>query len=295
VSQPIRFSLCLGALLLAGSFVYIGPRGRALLTERNFFGVLRVTEDSEGKYHQLVHGNTLHGRQSLDPARETEPLAYYSRSGPIGQVFEMFDARIGESPADIAVIGLGAGSLACYATHFQNWTFYEIDPAVERIARDTNCFTFLKLSPARSLNIVLGDARLRIKEAPDHGYSLLVVDAFSSDSIPIHLATSEAFQLYLRKLANNGFLVFHISNRRLDLEPVMGNLAQNAGLVALYCKDLLGGPPGKEASEWVVMAHRTQDLQPLLPDHRWKSLASQPGTRVWTDDFSNIISVLKWR
>jgi hypothetical protein len=135
------------------ALAYIGPRGRVLLTERNFFGVLRVTEDSEGKYHQLVHGNTLHGRQSLDPARETEPLAYYHRTGPIGQVFEMFDARTGESPANIAVIGLGAGSLACYATPTQDWTFYEIDPAVERIARDTNCFTFLKLSRAKKLDI----------------------------------------------------------------------------------------------------------------------------------------------
>jgi SAM-dependent methyltransferase len=282
-------------MLVVGHIGYVGTHGRALLTERNFFGVLRVTEDSKGQYHQLVHGNTLHGRQSLDPAREIEPLAYYHRSGPIGQVFEMFDARMGESPADVAVIGLGAGSLACYATPTQDWTYYEIDPAVERIARDTNCFTFLKLSRAKNLDIILGDARLRLKEAPDHRYNLLVVDAFSSDSIPVHLATSGAFQLYLQKLADNGLLAFHISNRRLDLEPVMGNLAQNAGLATLYCLDLLGGPAGKEASEWVVMAHRPQELQALLSDHRWKPLPPRPGARVWTDDFSNIISVLKWR
>jgi hypothetical protein len=295
VKQPVRFSLCLAAMLIVSHIGYVGAHGRSLLTERNFFGVLRVTEDSKGKYHQLVHGNTLHGRQSLDPARETEPLAYYHRTGPIGQVFEMFDARIGESPADVGVIGLGAGSLACYAKPAQDWTFYEIDPAVERIARDTNCFTFLKLNRAKTLDIILGDARLRLKEAPDHRYNLLVVDAFSSDSIPVHLATTGAFQLYLQKLADNGLLAFHISNRRLDLEPVMANLAQNAGLATLYCRDLLGGPAGKEASEWVVMARGAQELEPLLSDHRWKPLAPQPGARVWTDDFSNILSVLKWR
>lgn len=294
VKQPIRFSLCLGAMLVAGAAGYVGARGRVLQTERNFFGVLRVTEDAQGKYHQLIHGNTLHGRQSLDPAHQTEPLAYYHRSGPMGRVFDMFQTRMAESPAAVAVIGLGAGSLACYATPAQDWTFYEIDPAVERIARDTQYFTFLKLSPAKTLNIILGDARLRLKEAPDHRYSLIVVDAFSSDSIPVHLATREAFHLYLEKLTERGILVFHISNRRLDLDPVMANLAHDAGLVGLDWEDLSPGPAGKEASEWVVMTQRLEDLQPLLATHRWKPLIPQPSARVWTDDFSNLLSVLKW-
>ncbi len=295
VKQPIRFGLCLGALLLAGSVCYVGVHGHVLLTERNFFGVLRVTEDANGQYHQLVHGNTLHGRQSLEPARQAEPLSYYHASGPIGQVFEMFRARLSESTADVAVVGLGAGSLACYATPSQEWTFYEIDPAVERIARDTRYFTFLKLSTAKTLHVVLGDARLRLREAPDHRYRLIVVDAFSSDSIPVHLITREAFHLYLAKLAEGGLLAFHISNRRLDLEPVMANLAQDAHLAALCQKDLLGGPPGKEASDWVVMARRMEDLELLPADHRWHPLTPRAGTRVWTDDFSNILSVLKWR
>ena len=295
VKRPIRFCLCLGAMLIAGSAGYVGAHGRALLTERNFFGVLRVTEDAEGKYHQLVHGNTLHGRQSLEPARQTEPLAYYHPSGPIGQTFDMFNARIGDSPARVAVIGLGAGSLACYANPAQEWTFYEIDPAVERIARDTRYFTFLKLSRAKQLDVVLGDARLRLKEAPDHRYSVIVADAFSSDSIPVHLITREAFHLYLSKLADGGLLAFHISNRRLDLKPVIGNLAHDTGLVAFYCKDLSGGPEGKEASEWVVLTQHMEDVKPLLADHRWYQLTPHPATRIWTDDFSNLFSVLKWR
>ena len=207
----------------------------------------------------------------------------------------MFNARIGDSHARVAVIGLGAGSLACYAKPAQEWTFYEIDPAVERIARDTRYFTFLKLSRAKQLDVVLGDARLRLKEASNHRYSVIVADAFSSDSIPVHLITREAFHLYLSKLTDRGLLAFHISNRRLDLKPVIGHLAHDAGLVAFYCKDLLGGPEGKEASEWVVMAQNMEDVKPLLVDHRWSQLTPHPATRVWTDDFSNLFSVLKWR
>ena len=245
VKQPVRFSLCLGAMLVAGCIGYVGTQGRVLLTERNFFGVLRVTEDSHGKFHQLVHGNTLHGRQSLDPARQTEPLAYYHTSGPIGRVFDTFNQFRGESRTEVAVVGLGAGALACYARPTQNWTFYEIDPAIERIARDTNCFTFLKASLAKNIEIALGDARLRLKDAPDHHYNLIVVDAFSSDAIPIHLATREAVRVYLGKLAENGILTFHITNRRLNLEPVMGNLAHDARPGRAVRQGLVARSPGK--------------------------------------------------
>ena len=295
VKQPARFSLCLAAILFVGAAGYVGVHGRVLRVERNFFGVLRVTEDVHGKYHQLVHGGTLHGRQSVDPAHQAEPLAYYHRSGPIGRVFAMCNARWGDSPVNVAVVGLGAGSLACYATPSQDWTFYEIDPLVETIARDTNCFTLLKLSRAKRLAVVLGDARLRLHDAPDHQYKLIVLDAFSSDSIPIHLATREAFRLYHTKLSSDGVLAFHISNRRLDLKPVMANLANDAGWVAICCEDPADDSIGKEASVWVVMAEQMKDLQPLLTSHRWHRLIAQPGARVWTDDFSNIISVLKWR
>jgi hypothetical protein len=295
VKQPVRFSLCLAALLLTGCLAYVGPHGRVLQRERNFFGVLRVTEDEHRLFHQLVHGNTLHGRQSLDPARQTEPLCYFHPTGPIGQVFDMVHGRASLSPTNIAVIGLGAGSLACYARPTEGWTFYEINPAVEQIARDPNCFTFMSRSNAKSLRVVLGDARLQLKNAPDHAYNLIVGDAFSSDSIPVHLLTREAFRLYDAKLAPGGLLAFHISNRRLNLAPIVASLASDGGFVALDQQDTAPGPSGKENSEWTVMARRSEDLQPLLASRRWQVLTPSSTARVWTDDFSNILGVLKWR
>src|SRR5262249_38021787 len=163
-------------------------------------------------YHCLVHGSTLHGRQSLDPKRRGEPLAYYHPSGPIGRVFDIFQQK--QVPRNMAVIGLGAGALACYAQPGERITFYEIDPAVYRIASDPRYFTYLPDAEQRGAKVavVLGDARLRLREGPDGAFGLIVVDAFSSDAIPIHLLTEEAFALYLSKLAEGGLLAVHISN-----------------------------------------------------------------------------------
>jgi hypothetical protein len=296
VKKPVRFSLGLAAIL-AASLLFTGILGRPLLTERNFFGTLRVTVDTTGKYHQLVHGDTLHGRQSLDPLRQNEPLSYYCRTGPIGQVVDIFDSS--SAPPVVAVVGLGTGSMAAYAEPYQDWTFYEIDPAVERIARSGRYFTFLKNSRARTLKILVGDGRLKLKNAGDHSYGLIVLDAFSSDSIPIHLITREALQLYIRKLADNGMLAFHITNRRLDLEPVLANLASDAGLIGLIRKDFSVSnaerAKGKERSVWVVMARHKDVIATLNSDPRWHILHPSVRTGVWTDDFSNILSVLSWK
>ncbi len=296
VKNPVRFGLCLAAVL-AASLLYKGVYGRTLLVERNFFGVLRVTIDAEGKYHQLFHGNTLHGLQSIDPARQRESLSYFSRTGPIGQVFEIFNSA--SSPTSVGVIGLGAGSLAAYAKPTQDWTFYEIDPAVERISSNPVYFTFLKNSQARKLSIVLGDARLRLKDAPNSEYGLLVLDAFSSDAIPMHLVTREALQLYLQKLAHGGILAFHITNRRLDLKPVFANLAYDAGLIALIREDshLTNSDKinGKIESVWVIMARHKDDLGSFFSDPRWEPLHPDSRTGIWSDDFSNILSVISWK
>ncbi|HUJ71659.1 MAG TPA: fused MFS/spermidine synthase, partial [Verrucomicrobiae bacterium] len=295
VTRPLPFALSLAAILAASS-LYTSAHGRVLLVERDFFGVLRVTLDPGGRFRQIVHGNTIHGRQSVDPSHATEPLVYYYRTGPAGKVFDAFYAA--PAAPRVGVIGLGAGSLAAYAHPGHDWTFYEIDPAVVRIARNPSFFTFLQSSRAQSISLVLGDARLRLHDATDHQYGLLVLDAFSSDSIPIHLLTREALALYLAKLAEHGIMAFHITNRRLDLKPVVANVAADARLVCL-CRDdneisEAELQQGKAASVWVAMARHGADLGPLVDDRRWQALAPNARVGVWSDDFSHILTVLKW-
>jgi hypothetical protein len=292
-TRPRRFGLGVAALILA-SQVYAGPFGHILHSERSFFGVYRVGDDVEKNDRVLFHGGTAHGVQSLDPSRACEPLAYYTRSGPIGQVFEAFQ----ESPVEneVAVIGLGAGVMACYHQPQQRFTFYEIDPTVLHIAQNRRYFTYLS-DCGPPLRVVLGDARLSLRDAPAHSYGMMVLDAFSGDSIPTHLLTREALALYLTKLAPNGILAFHISNRYLDLHGVLGDLAHDAGLSCLMNDDAHVSEDemreGKFASSWVVMARNSNDLEALRSDPGWRALPAGPGSRVWTDDFSNIVSILR--
>ena len=313
VDSTRRFALGLGALFLGGAF-FTGGFGKTLHVERNFFGVTRVTLSPNGESRQIVHGRTIHGRQFLDPARAAEPLTFYHREGPLGDVFKVFGATrtaatvfpsprpsppVGEREKrarSVGVIGLGAGSMAAYAQAGERWTFYDIDPSVLRIAQDTNFFTFLARSAAET-RLVEGDARLRLREAVDGGYDLLVLDAFSSDAIPVHLITREAVELYLRKLAPGGMLAFHISNRYLDLEPVLANLAEELWLVALGCDDMSlmesEFATGREQSHWVVMARATDGLAGFQRRSRWSPLEGNPRVGVWTDDFSSPLRVIQ--
>lgn len=295
-SRPLRFALALGAILLVPMSHNPQQPLKVIHQDRNFFGVLEVKHDPKGNYHWLTHGTTLHGAQSLDPARRREPLTYFTRTGPLGQVFEGFSPR--HPQARIAVVGLGAGATASYLTSGQKLVFYEIDPAVTRVARDHRFFTFLADCPGR-VEVVMGDARLSLKDAPDAHFDLFILDAFSSDSIPVHLVTREALALYLDKTREPGLLVFHISNRYLDLKPVLANLARDRGLICLARGDTkLDEKEKKELktpSEWVVMARHPESLDWLAADPRWRRLAGAPGETLWTDDFSNILTVFKWR
>jgi hypothetical protein len=294
--RPLRFGLGIGAILLA-STLYVSNQGRVLYTERSFFGVHRVLLlNQDGRYHALLHGTTLHGLQNFDSARrQREPLSYYYPTGPIGQVFEALGGQ--DAPRSVGAVGLGVGSIACYSQPGQEWTFYEIDPLVERIARNPRFFTFLQ-DCAPGAEVVLGDARLSLVYAPDAHYDLLILDAYSSDSIPLHLLTREALALYLDKLAPHGILAFHISNRYLGLIPVLANLSRDAGLVSYDQKDSVLSEEdrklGKTGSQWVIMARETADLGKLAADPRWTSLKDQPHAAVWTDDFSSILNVLRW-
>ncbi|HEV3469453.1 MAG TPA: fused MFS/spermidine synthase [Pyrinomonadaceae bacterium] len=291
--RPLRFAMGLAAVMLAG--VLVGGRAEeTIYAERNFFGVLRASIEESGETVNLYHGSTLHGRQYTDPSRACEPLSYYHRQGPLGSVFEAFESRPGAAPA-VAVVGLGTGASAAYARVGQHWTFYEIDPAVERLARGP-AFTYLSDCAAAPVEVVLGDARLRLREAAPEAYGLIVLDAFSSDAVPAHLLTREALDLYLSKLAPGGLIAYHTSNRSLNLQLVAGGVARDAGLAARVYGDAVSDPLlGKDRSEWVVVARRPEDLGPLASDPRWETLDEQgPRLEVWRDDFSDILGVFKW-
>ncbi len=294
--RPLRFALVAAAVLSAAGLTQ-GMSGSLLHIERDFFGVLRVTEDPDRTVHRLFHGSTLHGQQSLESASAREPLTFFTRSGPIGQLFAAIGPRLQEPRTRVAIVGLGVGTLAAYAGVSQRWTFYEIDPAVERIARDERYFTYLRDCRAESLEVVLGDARLRLEESPDHAYRLIVLDAFSSDSLPVHLVTREAIQLYRSRLAEGGILAFNLSNRYLDLDPLIGRQARDAGLACRIAYDLKISKEeeraGKQPSIWAVMASSAGDLGSLASDPRWQEPRTRPDSRAWTDDYSDLVSYLR--
>lgn len=296
--RPLRFGLGCAAAFLASLF-YVGPYGHVVDMERSFFGVYRVADDPTGRFRDLLHGATLHGMQSLDPAKSRIPLAYYTASGPAGQIAR---ALYDNSSDDWAIVGLGAGAMACLAQPGQNLTYYEIDPLVANIAENPRYFTFLRDCAPRA-RIVLGDARLKLGEARDGKYRLIVLDAFSGDSIPMHLMTREALQLYLQKLAPGGIIAFHITNQHLDLAPVLANLVQNANLFSWIEDDSTATDQqvneGKLGSRWVVMARSQNDLAHLVASAdslaSWNTLQGQVNARVWTDDYSNLLTVIRWR
>ena len=306
--RPARFALGLGAVMAAAA-LFSGATGRTLHASRSFYGTHRVEADAADTVHWLHNGSTLHGKQFTSPARRCEPTSYYHREGPLGSVFEALRARVsagdvkaGEpprpsTPRSIAVVGLGAGTTAAYARAGEAWTFYEIDPAVVRVAREPAFFTYLSECSAAPVGVVLGDARLRLREAPDAAYDLIALDAFSSDAVPAHLLTREALALYLSKLAPRGVLAFHVSNRSLELERVVGGLAADAGLHArLFDDDRSDDETGLDPSTWVALAREAEDLGPLASDARWRPLdASTHRLELWRDDFSDLIGVFRWR
>ncbi len=259
--RPGRLAASLGAVL-AGATLFPSPVGDVLDRERNFFGALAVAHDPSGRFVQIMHGYTDHGRQSVDPAKRREASSYYTASSPIADVLGLY--RKAETPRKVAVIGLGAGALAVYARPEDHWTFFEINPAVVRIAENPRYFTFLADAFPRGPDIVLGDARLELARHAG-GFGLLIIDAFNSDAIPVHLVTVEAARLYASRMAPGGIIAWHISNRTLDLHPVLAELAAALGWDALRRDDLLltrkERLEGKTASQWVAMAKDPHTLE----------------------------------
>jgi spermidine synthase len=283
-----RFALGVAACLI---FVQLLSSGETLATTRSFFGVNRVRLMEDGAVRALQHGTTVHGVEITRPGGETIPAGYYSREGPFGRFFAAIAAR---GVSRVGVLGLGTGGLACYARPGQSWTFHEIDPAVEKLARDGRFFHFLEAC-GNHPRIVLGDARLTLDEVPDHGYDLIMIDAFSSDSIPLHLMTREALALYQRKLAPGGTILFQISNRYLDLAPVVAALARDAGAPARHMFYLPPEPSTIErlGAEVMAVGQPGGNLDFLTDDAGWQSPPTP--SALWTDERSDVISRIRWR
>ncbi len=273
-----RYTLCLLALVAAGSLTQVG--GERRLTTRSFFGVLRVVDDVAANERHVLHGTTLHGTQRLAERDACVPMAYYVREGSLGWAFDAHRAR-GGSGRTLA-IGLGAGSTACYAEPGEPWRFVEINPDVVRVAEDPEWFTYLRESPSRRVEVTLGDGRLGVAEEEDGSLALIVIDAFNSDSVPVHLLTREAIRLYLDKLEPGGWAVMHLSNRVLDLRAVLADVVAAEGVV--------GRVGDSEHATWAIVARRDEDLAAL--DARWVPLAGGAPSRAWTDSFSSLFSAI---
>jgi hypothetical protein len=296
-NDPLKFAAIV-ALTLVAARLYEPDVGRRNFV-RSFFGVHKITETADGQFRTLQHGTTEHGAQRIADelgrplTDRPEPLTYYHFASPIAQGIKA--ARDKKSaPIRLAMVGLGTGSTACLTEPGDTITYYEIDPAVIRIARDPNRFTFLA-ECAPDARIVVGDARLTLADAADGAYDVIVVDAFTSDAIPVHLLTREAMEIYLRKLAPHGIALIHVSNRHMELASVVAGIAQAHGLVA-WTNDGTAGEDDvnyKFSSTVVAVARQEDDFsQEMTDDEDWRVEEADPQQWVWTDDYSNIIGAM---
>ncbi len=288
------------AVLLLFTFGLHSLASSTLYQKRTFFGVLSVRDtvipDENGKpetVRELYHGTTKHGAERLIASQITTPLTYYSRPGPIGQLFAEYDAE--DAQWRVGAVGLGAGALACYAKPGQQWRFYEIDPLVVEVAKNPHWFNYLNRCDNRA-EMLVGDARLSLQKEPDASFDLLVLDAFSSDAVPVHLLTREALELYFSKLKPNGLLAFHITNRHLELKQVLADHANHlhlAGLLQEFKPD--SAVPLVVATDWVAMSREPERISRLERSRlgHWQKLPLVFGFKPWTDDFSNIFGIWK--
>jgi SAM-dependent methyltransferase len=281
-------AVALGAWLIGE---YQDGNEDARVTTRNFYGVLKTRDWGEGPLEErmLTHGTIVHGRQFLAPERRAWPTSYYGKDSGVGLAIAQQGRR---GPVRVGVVGLGAGTLASYGRSGDEYRFYEINPQVIELARSE--FSFVDDSRAR-VEFVLGDARLSLEREPGQEFDVLALDAFSSDSIPVHLLTSEAFALYLRHLRAGGILAVHVSNRYLDLIPVVQQAARRHTLEARLVENDDDDDAGTYRSDWVLLSlsRKAFDEPPL------KAVAQELDTdtevSLWTDDYSNVFRLFKHR
>jgi SAM-dependent methyltransferase len=262
-----------------------------IVSQRNFYGVLRVTEwgagDEVNHRRSLIHGQIMHGQQFLAPDLKGQPTSYYTATSGIGRLLESLHPR--KDPLKVGVIGLGAGTIATYGAKGDTYRFYDINPDVMTIAQRD--FSYLRDSDA-TIELVLGDARLSLEREPPQGFDVLAVDAFSSDAIPVHLITSEALAVYRRHMKPGGVIAFHVTNRYLDLAPVVQALADAQGLSALQIRDETNDGM-TSTSDWILLSDDPAALaKPELADFA-TPIEPHPDWRPWTDDFNNLVQVLK--
>jgi hypothetical protein len=277
--------------------LYPGDEARTH-TVRSFFGVHKIYDSPNGVYRVLMNGTTVHGAQKLadDEGKplngRPEPLTYYHSKSALAAVIRAVRSRKGAMR--VAVIGLGSGSLACYFAPGDEWRFFEIDPTIVDIARDHPRFGFVRAC-APDVPIVLGDARLTLEREPEHHYDLLIVDAYSSDAIPIHLATREAMAVYKSKLKPDGIVTLHLSNRNLALDSIAVGIAAANGMTTWIYDDSNEDDNDDEyiySSDVAIAANNAEDLGDLAVSKNWKLAAPDPSQRVWTDDYSNILNAI---
>ena len=291
---PLGFAL-LGLLITVQQ---AQPIPEELHYERSFFATHQVLVDPIHSYHTIYHGHTNHGRQPLvDGVLINEPGAYHNRQGPLGQVFDELATRHTRHP--VAVVGLGAGAIAAYSRPGQRMDFYEIDPVVKKIAENPEWFTYLA-ECAHECPVILGDGRLQLQRAQDHSYELIIMDAYSSTAVPVHLLTVEAIASYFEKLRDDGILAFQISNRFINLEPPLTKAAHSLDLAVLvqmesrYGYNMERQGHAQQPSDWVLMARSEEAFGGLRENPRWKTYEPRPNLRVWTDDYANVLEVLRF-
>jgi SAM-dependent methyltransferase len=271
-------------------------------TARSFFGVHKIADSTDGRFRMLFHGTTLHGVQRLKNEDGTvadgkpEPLTYYYRRGPIAETIATLREQNGKLDA-VAVVGLGTGSMACHARAGERWRYFEIDPVVVRLARDPAKFRFLSECGGAD-DIVLGDARLTLPEEPGL-FDLIVLDAFSSDVVPVHLLTKEALGQYLSRLKPGGAIAFHISNRYLELASVIAEVGATHGLTTIVRRDNSVTEDEHRQTMYAgslvaVVARSHDEIARLAARPGWRAQSPDGSVRPWTDDYSNILAAI-WR
>ena len=296
IGNRLVFTVCLAALMMNfGGWKAVINSVTTDNQVRSFFGIYTITTNP-GVTRSIVHGTTVHGLQSLVAGRERDPLTYYAPRSGVGLALANLPTLYGAN-ARVGVVGLGAGTVACYARPGQDWRFYEIDPAIAKIARDPSKFTFLSRC-LPGVTVLIGDARIVLANEAPAGLDVLVVDAFSSDAVPMHLLTREALFVYQRRLTPDGILLIHISNRFLDLEPILAAAESDGWHTALryYHASQAESDRGYATSAWVALARNPamlDRLKKLSGQEPWRALKPQEGFAGWTDDHASILPLIK--